>query len=73
MFDRDASRIAAVVDLNPAKQDQHLGGTGHKVVSPEAAGAMFPATVFVMNPAYEDEIGDYVRSHLWSTEIIVVR
>jgi SAM-dependent methyltransferase len=73
MFDRDASRIAAVVDLNPAKQDQHLGGTGHKVVSPEAAAAIAPATILVMNPAYEAEIGDYVRGQGWRAEIIVVR
>ncbi len=73
MFDPDASRIAAVVDLNPAKQDRHLGGSGHKVISPEAAGAMSPATVLVMNPAYEDEIGDYVRGHGWPAEIVVVR
>jgi SAM-dependent methyltransferase len=73
MFDADASRIAAVVDLNPAKQDRHLGGSGHKVVSPEAAGAISPATVLVMNPAYEGEIGDYVRGHGWRAEIIVVR
>jgi SAM-dependent methyltransferase len=73
MFDADASRIAAVVDLNPAKQDQHLGGTGHRVVSPEAAAAIAPATILVMNPAYEAEIGDYVRGHGWGAEIIVVR
>jgi SAM-dependent methyltransferase len=73
MVDADATRIAAVVDLNPAKQGRHLGGSGHKVVSPEAAGALNPATVLVMNPAYEAEIGDYVRGQGWRAELIVVR
>jgi SAM-dependent methyltransferase len=73
MFDPDASRIAAVVDLNPAKQDRRLGGSGHRIVSPDAAGAIAPATVLVMNPAYEEEIGDYIRGHGWAAEIIVVR
>jgi len=73
MVDADATRIAAVVDLNPAKQGRHLGGGGHAVISPEAAGALNPATVLVMNPAYEAEIGDYVRDHGWRAEIIVVR
>ncbi len=73
MFDREASRIAAVVDLNPEKQDRRLGGTGHKVVSPEAAAVIAPATILVMNPAYEAEIGDYVRGQGWRAEIIVVR
>ena len=62
-----------MVDLNPEKQDRRLGGTGHKVVSPEAAAAIAPATILVMNPAYEAEIGDYVRGHGWRAEIIVVR
>ena len=73
MVDADATRIAAVVDLNPAKQGRHLGGGGHAVISPEAAGALNPATVLVMNPAYEAEIGDYVRVHGWRAELIVVR
>jgi SAM-dependent methyltransferase len=73
MVDADATRIAAVVDLNPAKQDRYLGGGGHAVVSPEAAGALNPATVLIMNPAYEAEIGDYVRAHGWRAKIIVVR
>ena len=73
MFDPDASRIAAVVDLNPAKQDRHLGGGGHRVVSPEAAAAIAPATVLVMNPAYAGEIGDYVGAHGWRADIVVVR
>ena len=73
MFDADASRIAAVVDINPAKQDRHLGGSGHKVVSPEAAGAIAPATVLVMNPMYEQEIRDHIRRLGWPAEIVVVR
>jgi SAM-dependent methyltransferase len=72
MFDPDAARIAAVVDLNPAKQDRYLGGSGHRVVSPEAAAAIAPATILVMNPAYEAEIGDYVRGHGWRADIVVV-
>jgi len=73
MFDADASRIDAVVDINPAKQGRHLGGSGHKVVSPEEAGLIAPATVLVMNPVYEKEIGDYVRGKGWRAEIVVVR
>jgi SAM-dependent methyltransferase len=73
MIDAEASHIAAVVDVNPAKQGRHLGGSGHQVVSPEVAGALNPATVLVMNPAYEAEIGDYVRRHGWRAELIVVR
>ncbi len=73
MFDADASRIDAVVDINEAKQGRHLGGSGHKVVSPEAAGAIAPATVLVMNPVYEAEIRQQIDSLGWRAVIVVVR
>ena len=60
MLDQEARLIAAVVDLNPAKQDRRLGGGGHRVLAPEAAAALSPRSVFVMNPAYADEITRYV-------------
>jgi len=73
MFDADASRIAAVVDINAAKQGRHLGGSGHMVVSPEAASAIAPTTVLVMNPVYEQEIRDHIHRLGWRAEIVVVR
>jgi hypothetical protein len=32
-----------------------------------------PATVLIMNPAYEAEIGDYIHARGWRAELIVVR
>jgi hypothetical protein len=73
MLDPDARLITAVVDINPAKQDRRQGGGGHRVLAPEAAAALSPRSVFVMNPAYADEITRYVRENDWTAEIVIVR
>jgi SAM-dependent methyltransferase len=72
LLDPAAERIAAVVDINPAKQNRFLGGGGHPVLSPEAAGALRPRTVFVMNPLYAGEVEDYLRQNAWEARAIVV-
>jgi len=73
MFDADATRVAAVVDVNPAKQGLRLGGSGHRIVAPEALDALKPSTVVVMNPAYEFEIADWLKRRGWQGALLVVR
>jgi len=51
-----ADRIAAVVDINPRKRGFGVPGTDLAVVTPEDLGAIRPATVFIANPIYRDEI-----------------
>jgi hypothetical protein len=54
LADPDCTRLAGVVDVNPAKQGQFLPGTGHPIVPPAtAAGA---AAVLVFNPNYLTEV-----------------
>ncbi|HET6573973.1 MAG TPA: class I SAM-dependent methyltransferase [Fimbriiglobus sp.] len=56
LADPDARRVAAVIDVNPAKQGHHLPGTGHPILAPVAAvGA---AAVIVLNPNYTAEVAD---------------
>ncbi len=73
LLDADVSRIAALIDINPAKQGRYLGGAGHPILPPERAAALSPRTVFVMNPAYAEEIGRYLRENGWAADIIVVQ
>jgi hypothetical protein len=54
LADPERSRLAGVVDVNPAKQGKFLPGTGHPIVAP--AGAAGAAAVLVFNPNYLDEI-----------------
>lgn len=48
--------VAAVVDIDPAKQGKFVAGTGHPIVGPEGLVAYAPALVLVMNPIYLEEI-----------------
>jgi hypothetical protein len=54
LADPERTRLAGVVDVNPAKQSKYLPGTGHPIVPPEAvAGAR---AVLVFNPNYVAEV-----------------
>ncbi|MDA0948195.1 MAG: class I SAM-dependent methyltransferase [Planctomycetota bacterium] len=48
--------VSAVVDINPDKQGSFVAGTGHPVIDPDAAAALDPGLVVVMNPLYLEEI-----------------
>jgi hypothetical protein len=50
--------VDAVIDVNPAKQDQYLPATGLRVLSPEDALELYRAgtAIYVMNSNYLDEI-----------------
>jgi SAM-dependent methyltransferase len=55
VLDPDASRIACLVDINPAKQEHYAPGTGHRVVAPERLSALRVKTAILMNPNYLPE------------------
>lgn len=48
--------IVAVVDINPDRQGKFIPGTGHPIVSPEAALAYAPDVIVLTNSLYEREI-----------------
>lgn len=48
--------VAAAVDINPAKHDSYLAGTGTPVISPAALPEIGPELVVAMNPIYRNEI-----------------
>ena len=51
------AEVAAVVDLNPAKQHTYLAGTGHEIVPPDRlTGDLAPDVVIVVNGVYADEV-----------------
>ncbi len=55
-------RVDFIVDINPAKQEKFAAGTGHRIAGPDALRSAVPDVVLVMNPIYEDEIADTLRS-----------
>lgn len=61
LADPGGTRLAGVVDLNPAKQGKFLPGSGHVITSPDAAVADSPTAFLVFNPNYLAEVRSAVR------------
>ncbi|MBO6667428.1 class I SAM-dependent methyltransferase [Parvibaculum sp.] len=64
--------IDHVVDMNPRKQGRFLPGSGLAVVSPELSAIRSPATIFVMNPNYLNEIAATVQQVGLSARLVSV-
>lgn len=68
LADPDCTRLAGVVDVNPAKQGKFLPGTGHPIVPPEAVADA--AAVLVFNPNYIAEVRATLESLGSRAEVI---
>jgi SAM-dependent methyltransferase len=64
--------IAAVVDINPVRQNCYCAGTGHLVVAPEALAALRPDCVVAMNPNYREEIAAALAAIVPDAELLVL-
>ncbi len=54
--------IRYVVDLNPRKQGRFIAGTGQEIVPPEFLQGGAVDCVILMNPIYEKEVRERLRS-----------
>lgn len=64
-------RLAAVVDLNPAKWGRYLPVTGHRVDDPRSLSDVDPQSVIITNPVYRDEIAKSLADMGVTAEILV--
>jgi len=51
-----ATRVGAVIDINPHKWHRYLAGSGHQIVAPKALIDYGPQLVIAMNDIYLNEI-----------------
>lgn len=49
--------VAYVVDINPFRQGKFMPGSGHRIVGPQDLPGSPPDVVVLMNPIYEQEVG----------------
>lgn len=56
LIDPDGTLIDHAIDINPAKQNRWLAGSGVQVLSPESAAQRAPRSIFLMNPIYHREV-----------------
>jgi SAM-dependent methyltransferase len=62
LVDPHEQLLSCVVDVNPLKQGKHIAGTGHRIVAPQELGLMEVATVLMLNPNYQNEVSEQLRS-----------
>ena len=56
LLDKKAEKIKCVIDINPKKQHQFVGGTGHYIIRPEELKGHGIENIIIMNENYIDEI-----------------
>jgi SAM-dependent methyltransferase len=71
LFDPDAHLISCVIDLNPAKQNRFVAGTGHPILAPSALATLGVQSVLLMNPNYEDEVRRLLATEHIDAELIL--
>jgi SAM-dependent methyltransferase len=64
--------IEYAVDINPRKHGTFLAGTGQETVAPEFLRAYGPDVVIVMNPVYEKEIRDELKTMGLTPRVLTV-
>ena len=72
LVDPDRSRIAGLVDINPAKQEKFVPLSCHRVFGPSSLLQLRPQLLIVMNPNYAAEIATTVRSMGLKSDIAVI-
>jgi 2-polyprenyl-3-methyl-5-hydroxy-6-metoxy-1,4-benzoquinol methylase len=56
LLDKHNEKAKCVIDINPKKQHQYIGGTGHYIIKPHELAEQAVENVIVMNVNYIDEI-----------------
>ena len=56
LLDKRGEKVKCVIDINPKKQHQYVGGTGHYIIKPEELAEHGIKNIVVMNINYIDEI-----------------
>lgn len=61
LLDPDRKIVDYVIDINPAKQNKHIAGTGHPIYSPEKLDEKPIDAIIVMNENYITEIKSIIK------------
>ncbi|MEO5648157.1 MAG: class I SAM-dependent methyltransferase [Chitinophagaceae bacterium] len=56
LIDKEGEKVKCVIDINPKKQNQYVGGTGHYIIKPGELQGYRIENIVVMNINYIDEI-----------------
>jgi len=62
IIDPDRKYVDCVIDINPAKQNKYIPGSGHLIISPEDMEKHGIGQVVIMNPNYTGEIEKTIKN-----------
>jgi Methyltransferase domain/C-methyltransferase C-terminal domain len=62
LLDPKREYVSYVIDINPAKQNRYIAGTGHVIFPPEALQSKPVENILIMNENYFDEIESSQRN-----------
>ncbi len=60
LLDKERKAVQYVIDINPAKQNKFIAGTGHKIYGPEILLQQPVENILIMNENYAAEIKEQV-------------
>lgn len=63
LLDKDRKAVEYVIDINPAKQNKFIAGTGHPIYSPNILLTRPVDNILIMNENYADEIKKQIEGY----------
>lgn len=70
LLDKEREAVQYVIDINPAKQNKFIAGTGHAIHSPEILLQQPVNNILIMNENYRDEIENQIAQYNISINIL---
>jgi hypothetical protein len=63
LLDQEKKAVQYVIDINPAKQNKFVAGTGHPIYSPDVLKRQPVENILIMNENYTDEIKKQITQY----------
>ena len=63
ILDKEKKAIQYVIDINPAKQNNFIGGTGHPIFDPDILLKQPVKNILIMNENYTEEIKQQIKQY----------
>ena len=63
LLDPERKAIQYVIDINPAKQNKFIAGTGHPIYAPDILLRQPVENILIMNEIYAEEIKQQIKKH----------
>lgn len=63
LLDSNGEAIQYVIDINPAKQNKYIAGTGHPIYSPDILERQPVQNILIMNENYTEEIKQQIKQY----------